>query len=909
MMTGIPFLFYGEKTRNWKGLTGDAMNTNRGIDIIIPVYNALTDLQRCVESILKHTDLKRHRLILVDDQSPDPQVFAWMQTLAHPGIVVLQNTKNMGFSGTVNHGITFSNRDVLVLNSDTVVTERWIEKITACAYSDPMIGMVSPFSNNATLCSIPNFCQDNEIPYGLSIEEYARKIEVCSLREYPRISVVHGFCMFIKREVLDKVGIFDAIAFEKGYGEENDICWRAEQYGYIAVLCDDTYIYHSGTTSFVGTEKLELMQKHAAILEQRYPGQMRRNDEYVRDNPHQYLRDLVNIYAQLKNGKKNILYVLHEDFQMDGGSNAGGTQLHVKDLAAYFRQENNVFVLTRIGEYFRVTAYIQEEKLTFQYYIGKPDVFTPFHSRLIAREYQQILTHFSIDLVHVHHVMNLSLDIFEVTKQNGIPLIVTLHDHYYICPTVRLLENDKTYCAGRGGNCSACLNHLAGYAPHLDILPEWQARCREALCACNVLVAPSQTVKNNYSSHYPELAERICVIQHGIDVVAQIPDTEWGTADPEVLVHLEQTLEENNVIAGYAFIENADSCECETYVWLEDAQKNRRQYRMQQQSRMDVARRFGVHQEYSGIYVQIPDRAFTSGELKCQLVIDWKGKRHFSRIMTLKGYTRREKNKHRIAVLGAICETKGSQVAKALMLQSKKKFDWYLIGQIGDPQIQRLELPNVIKTGQYQRDNIVQILTQNEIDLVCILTIGPETFCYTLSEAMAAEIPVIAFCLGAQGERIQESQIGWTLPPDMAPKEILEQIQYIFRQPELWQEKKDRVKKGNWKTVQQMCGDYENLYAQCEIPTKIQGPFEQTYFLGSFVPKGGGQTPEGNSREMEMKVQNLMEELIQIKNCFSYRLFKKLGPMIPFRRTVKRLILSAYKAKTFCQKRIRRRTR
>ena len=64
--------------------------------------------------------------------------------------------------------------------------------------------------------------------------------------------------MFVKREVIDKVGYFDAETFGRGYGEENDFCYRAEQLGYHHVMCDNTFIYHSGTGSFLTEEKREI---------------------------------------------------------------------------------------------------------------------------------------------------------------------------------------------------------------------------------------------------------------------------------------------------------------------------------------------------------------------------------------------------------------------------------------------------------------------------------------------------------------------------------------------------------------------------------------------------------------------------------------------------------------------------
>ena len=57
--------------------------------------------------------------------------------------------------------------------------------------------------------------------------------------------------MYIKRSVLEGVGYFDEKAFGKGYGEENDFCFRCFDVGYRHLLCDNTYIYHKESQSFL----------------------------------------------------------------------------------------------------------------------------------------------------------------------------------------------------------------------------------------------------------------------------------------------------------------------------------------------------------------------------------------------------------------------------------------------------------------------------------------------------------------------------------------------------------------------------------------------------------------------------------------------------------------------------------
>ena len=265
------------------------------VDIIIPIYNAYEDLKICLDSIFTHTDLSQNRLILINDCSPDERITPFLDGLNKENVIVIHNKTNQGFSNNVNIGMEQSqDHDVILLNSDTIVTRRWVEKMVACAYSDSSIGTVTPLSNNATLCSVPYFCEENVLPKGMSVDQMADIVEECSLRKYPRITVANGFCMYIKREAIDNIGKFDAEAFGKGYGEENDFCYRAALQGYIHVMCDDTYIYHSGTKSFLSKQKKVYIKEHEIILFERYPQQMRENILHCENNPNGWVGENIS---------------------------------------------------------------------------------------------------------------------------------------------------------------------------------------------------------------------------------------------------------------------------------------------------------------------------------------------------------------------------------------------------------------------------------------------------------------------------------------------------------------------------------------------------------------------------------------------------------------------------------------
>src|SRR5690606_7061791 len=70
---------------------------------------------------------------------------------------------------------------------------------------------------------------------------------------YPAVPTGVGFCMYIRRAAWTAVGAFDGDTFGRGYGEENDWCFRASALGWRHVLCDDAYVVHVGGMSFAGT--------------------------------------------------------------------------------------------------------------------------------------------------------------------------------------------------------------------------------------------------------------------------------------------------------------------------------------------------------------------------------------------------------------------------------------------------------------------------------------------------------------------------------------------------------------------------------------------------------------------------------------------------------------------------------
>lgn len=233
------------------------------VDVIICVHNALEDVKRCLESVLRHTSVP-YFLLLIDDGSDEPtREYLRAFAFEHRAQLV-RNDQALGYTLAANQGLRRTRSDyVVLLNSDTHVTPEWLDRLIACAGSDEKIGLVGPLSNAATWQSIPEIIIDgefaaNSLPEGLTDVEMACLVAKYSGRLYPRMAFLNGFCLLIKRAVVGQIGGFDEQTFGRGYGEENDYCLRAREAGWQLALADDTYVFHRQARSYTPERKREL---------------------------------------------------------------------------------------------------------------------------------------------------------------------------------------------------------------------------------------------------------------------------------------------------------------------------------------------------------------------------------------------------------------------------------------------------------------------------------------------------------------------------------------------------------------------------------------------------------------------------------------------------------------------------
>lgn len=624
------------------------------VDVIVPVYKGYQETLDCIHSVLRSRTENNFELIVINDHGPDTKLTAELRRLAATGskFTLLENQKNLGFVATANRGMKLHpERDVILLNSDTVVPADWLKGMRRAAYSAPNIGTVTPFSNRATICSLPRTCFDNDMPLDLSVEDLntlCAQANPCVVIDIP---TAIGFAMYIRRDTLNEVGYFDEEKWDKGYGEENDFCIRAAAQGWRNVAACDVFVQHHGSVSF-DTDKAPRVRENLAKLNQLYPDYPGKIQRFLRADPLSVPRGRVNAELMKRLSPNYILFVTH--------GLGGGTEKAIRDLCDIHAKDGKQVLILRSspsGKMELSPAIADYEKtLITEYPHGT-------HAAVLAEQLRGL----SITYVHLHHTLGFTADIWQLPELLGVPYDVMIHDFYLVCPRINLIDDTGVYCGQPSiAACERCvtankldhdveerLEEVGGTVAH------WRKFHAAQLRGARKVVVPSNNARAHIQKYLPD--QPIEAVPH-----------------PE------------------------------------------------------------------------PEFIFKQRE--------WDGSLPY-----------------RVAVLGAIGPHKGVNVLLACAKYAERRelpIKFVVIGYTSCDEA-FAKLKNVQITGPYKPEELHTIVADTRCIASLFLSVWPETFSYTLSEAWHLGLHPVAIDIGAQAERIKEMQIGTVIPFSQDPQIIL----------------------------------------------------------------------------------------------------------------------------------------
>lgn len=460
--------------------------TSQPIDVIVPVYRGLADTRLCLESVLASRNDSAYRLIVVNDASPEPEVTAWLRELQQRDdrVVLVENEQNLGFVATVNRGMAMSEaHDVILLNSDTEVANDWLDRLKRAAYSDTRVGTVTPFSNNATICSYPRICESNVLPEGCDTASLDALFARTLAGQTVDVPTGNGFCMYVRRDCLAQVGLFDVERFGKGYGEENDFCQRAQEAGWRNLHALDTFVLHSGGVSF-GASKSAREIAAMETLRRLHPHYEPQVHRFIARDPARLARQAVDLARVTAVGKPVVLLVMHD--------REGGTLRHMHELADRWRREAVFFVLKPApGPSVQLDLWGASEafQLSFQLPAEFPSLV-------------EALRGLGVGHVHFHHLLGHSADVLALPAHLGVRYDFTAHDYHAFCPQISLTGDDNAYCGEEGlDQCRACL--VRSPAPGGGSIEQWRATHGSLVAGARHVLVPSHDAAQRFLRYAP----------------------------------------------------------------------------------------------------------------------------------------------------------------------------------------------------------------------------------------------------------------------------------------------------------------------------------------------------------------------------------------------------------------------
>lgn len=238
------------------------------VAIVILNFNGGENTHECLKSIKKlQSNTYKLQIIVVDNASKDNSLKIIKSDFSE--IDILENKDNLGFSEGNNVGIRYALNNgsdyILVLNNDTIVDKNLLEELIKTIEKDRRIGIISPkiyFAKGYEFHKSRYKSSDlgkvlwyaggvmdlnNVIGHHRGVDE----IDNGKYDKEEETDYATGCCMFIKREVLEKVGLFDKKYYL--YYEDSDLSFRAKKTGYKIIYNPKAILWHKNAGSAGGS--------------------------------------------------------------------------------------------------------------------------------------------------------------------------------------------------------------------------------------------------------------------------------------------------------------------------------------------------------------------------------------------------------------------------------------------------------------------------------------------------------------------------------------------------------------------------------------------------------------------------------------------------------------------------------
>ncbi len=244
------------------------------VSIILLNWNQYVLTASCIDSLKKCT-YPNIEIIVIDQASHDNSVA--LLKAHYPETLLIENSKNTGFTGGNNQGMKIATGEYfLLLNNDTEVNSDFLDPLVSAAKNKENVGACSPlirYYSNPEYIQYAGGPQVIDLIRGRNTWHGANEHISNTLRENEETTAAHGAAFFIKRSVVEKIGMLDESLFI--YYEEYDWSLRIRKAGYSIMFVADSTVFHKESMTLkkdnpfrmrqMSRNRLWLSRKHLSL--------------------------------------------------------------------------------------------------------------------------------------------------------------------------------------------------------------------------------------------------------------------------------------------------------------------------------------------------------------------------------------------------------------------------------------------------------------------------------------------------------------------------------------------------------------------------------------------------------------------------------------------------------------------
>lgn len=474
------------------------LSRQQPVTIIVHVDDRCELVEACLDALVEHTSFPS-QLVIVDDGTKDPRIQERIARLkAETGNVqVWRNRQPIGYATSVDNAIARTTGDVVLVRSTVRVTPRWLQGLVRAAAHAADIGVVAPLSGCVAWLGLDESAGGNGA--------MARQVTRGSERLLPINPGFPSECLFLRRAAIDDVGTFATPdGLEAGQRVEVEFCLHAAEAGWSSVWADDVFVIDSASPATPADEP-----NHPAH-------QLRMERAASSDAYAMVVRSVARAAEQRHETlRPRLLYVLSPP-------DNSGTPMISLSLARQIRHIYDTWFVWGDGDRISLAVLNDKGEITQVASWKVNGGLAPWDLRRgdVDAVLFKILRDFDIELVHCRQVVQLGLSVTRAAHALGIPVVLSFHDFYLICPTVTLLDGEGRFCAGDcrkgSGDCRSYFIPEHSLTLRDGWTPEWQQHVASMFRFVDAFVTTTPSAYDVLTGVYPDLQDRdFRIIEHG----------------------------------------------------------------------------------------------------------------------------------------------------------------------------------------------------------------------------------------------------------------------------------------------------------------------------------------------------------------------------------------------------------